>query len=274
MAVSQASRSTHRARRVLAATATVSALALVAAGCGSGGDDDTGNATATELAALRSAVESGGTGAENPAISVRAMGRAESKPDLMTVSMGVEVNAETANDALDQSSILATALINTFKEQGVDEKDLKTSDLSIWPNWDRDGKHIVGYHVSNTLTVKLRDLDHAGAVIDVAAGSVGDAVRMNGVSFSIDDTTAALAKARADAVKKAADQAQQLAAAAGVELGRLRSVDETGGTTTPPVTYSAEMYRAQATDQSIAVPIEEGTQELTVEVVLVYDIAG
>ena len=266
--------------------AVLAVLALVAAGCGGDDDDDSaggdgGGGTAgaaasradtqAAVAALQ-ASSSDSTGAGNvPGITVQALGKAEGKPDLITVSMGVEVNGASANEALDQSSVLATALIETFKKEGVDEKDLQTSDLSIWPNWDDESQRIVGYHVSNTLNVKLRDLERAGAIIDVAAGAVGDAVRLNGVSFSIDDTTALLAEARADAVKQAADQAAQLAEAAGVELGELRAIDETGGTSPTPLYYGAESLRAA--DQSVAVPIEEGTQELTVSVVLVYDIA-
>ena len=255
--------------RTLAVVAVTAALALVAAGCG----DDDSDTTADSTAAAQAGAATGADTSNMPAITVSGEGRASGKPDLMTVNMGVEANAETANGALDEANVLATALIKTFKDLGVDSKDLQTSDLSIWPNWDSDAQRIVGYHVSNTLTVKLRDLDRAGEVIDTAAGAVGDAVRFNGVSFSIDDTAKIAGEARTDAVKRAADQAQQLADAAGVELGDLRSMDETGGQTPAPMYYG---YSADQAMRGMAesVPIEEGCQEVTVQVVLVYDIAS
>ena len=256
-------------RRAVTLVAVTAALALAAAGCG--GDDDDSDDAAESAATVGAAAAEAADTSEIPSITVSGEGRADGKPDLMTVSMGVEANSETANTALDEANVLATALIKTFKDLGVDEKDLQTSDLSIWPNWDEDGRSIVGYHVSNSLTVKLRDLERAGDVIDAAAGAVGDAVRFNGVAFSIDDDTDLMAVARTDAVEKAADQAEQLAEAAGVELGDLRSIDETDSAVPTPMYYSgyAEMSRTAAD----SVPIEEGTQEVTVDVVLVYDIA-
>ncbi len=261
-----------RGRRIagragVAVAATV-ALALAFAGCGGDDSDDNGASGAEASAA---ALPAATPGVETvPAITVRGEGRVQGRPDLMTVSMGVEVNADTADEALSEANVLATALIETFKSEGVAERDLQTSDLSIWPNWDRDSERIVGYHVSNALTVKLRDLDKAGQVIDTAAGAVGDAVRFHGISFSIEDTTDLLAVARTDAVERAADQARQLADAAGVELGDLRAIDETGGSAPPPTYYSATDSVARMAD---SVPIEAGTQEVTLEVVLVYDIA-
>lgn len=260
--------STLSVHRTLIAVAATAALALVAAGCGGGDDSST---SANSAAAVQAGAATGADTANMPAITVSGEGRASGKPDLMTVNMGVEANADTANGALDEANVLATALIKTFKDMGVESKDLQTSDLSIWPNWDNDAQRIVGYHVSNTLTVKLRNLGRAGEVIDAAAGAVGDAVRFNGVSFTIDDTTRLATKARADAVKRAADQAKQLADAAGVELGDLRSMDETGGQAPTPV------YYGMAADEAVraeSVPIEKGSQEVTVNVVLVYDIAS
>lgn len=258
-------------RRAVTLVAVTAALAIAAAGCG-GDDDDSDDAAegAATVGAAAAAAEAADT-SDMPSITVSGEGRADGKPDLMTVSMGVEANSETANTALDEANVLATALIKTFKDLGVDEKDLQTSDLSIWPNWDEDGRSIVGYHVSNSLTVKLRDLERAGEVIDAAAGAVGDAVRFNGVSFSIDDDTNLMAVARTDAVEKAADQAEQLAEAAGVELGDLRSIDETGSAVPTPLYYSG--FSEEARSAADSVPIEGGTQEVTVEVVLVYDIA-
>jgi enoyl-CoA hydratase len=153
-------------------------------------------------------------------------GRVRGTPDTMTIDVGVETRAAGAQEALARSREHATNVIETLRDSGVDEKDLQTSQLSIWPVYDDEGAGIVGYEVANSVTATLHDLDRAGEVIDAAAGVAGDAIRLHGVWFSIEDTNALVAAARADAVKQARDQAKQLADAAGVGLGDVLSIEE------------------------------------------------
>ena len=104
-------------------------------------------------------------------------------------------------------------------DAGVSKDDVQTSGLSVYPEFDGDGEKIIGYTSSNSLTVTTHDLDGAGRIIDAAAGAVGDDIRIDGVWFSIEDTGELVKQARADAVRKAGEQAQQLAGAAGIGLG-------------------------------------------------------
>jgi uncharacterized protein YggE len=242
-------------RFVTVAAGALAALALT--GCG---DQASPSAAAADPA----------TG-DRPVVAVVGEGRVEGTPDVMTISLGVETRGATAQAALADNATRATNLVTVLGDSGVAKADIQTSDLSVYPNFDRGGREIVGYTVNNTVTAKLRDLGEAGEVIDAAAFATGDAIRLHGVSFSIDDTSELVARARADAVERASEQARQLADAAGVELGALRSIDETGTRLPPPLYY--DRYEAAA-DAASRMPIEPGSQELTVEVTLVFDLGG
>jgi hypothetical protein len=190
-------------------------------------------------------------------------------PDLMTLTLGVESKAPTAQAALQQNKDRAATLVTTLKSKGVADRDLQTSNLSLSPTWD-DEQNITGYVASNMVTVRLRDLNAAGAVVDAASSAVGDDIRMHGVAFSIDDTSGALEQARTEAVKQAVEQAKQLASAADVELGAIKSIDDTN-TDLPMPQYYGRAYdldTAAASEMSI----EPGEQELSVDVRVVFEI--
>jgi hypothetical protein len=246
-----------RSRRWLATGALGALAALTLGACG-------GSGTPTAAA-------SDDPADNRPAVAVVGEGRVEGTPDVMTIQLGVETRGATAHAAMQDNATRANNLVTVLGDSGVAKADIQTSNLSVYPNFDDKGREIVGYTVNNTVTAKLRDLGEAGRVIDAAAFATGDAIRLHGVSFSIDDTSDLIARARADAVERAREQAAQLAEAAGVELGALRSIDETG-TRLPPPVYT-EMYRASA-DAVASLSIEPGSQELTVQVTLVFELGG
>ncbi|MGH3874852.1 MAG: SIMPL domain-containing protein [Pseudonocardiaceae bacterium] len=120
--------------------------------------------------------------------------------------------------------------------------------------------------MTNQVTATLRDIGGAGGLIDAASAAAGDAVRVQQLGFSIGDDSASRAQARADAVRQAKAQAKQLADAAGVTLGRLHSITEV------PVNPPSPIYREAAPAADASVPLEPGTQQLTVLVEIVYAI--
>jgi uncharacterized protein len=204
---------------------------------------------------------------EPPGITARGTGTATATPDTATVVLGVQTRAASATAALAANSERATAVIGVLEGAGVAAADIRTSRLAIHPTSAPETGRITGYEVTNQVTATLRDVAAAGAVVDAAAVAAGDAVRVEQISFSIADESAAKAQARADAVRRALDQAGQLAAAAGVELGPIRSIVELPADQPVP-------YRAEAADaQRAAVPLEPGTQELRVAVEVVHGIA-
>jgi uncharacterized protein YggE len=202
-------------------------------------------------------------------ITVAGRGDIQQTPDLMTLTLGVESKGPTAQAALQQNKDRAATLVTTLKSKGVADRDLQTSNLSLSPTWD-DKQNITGYVASNMVTVRLRDLNAAGAVVDAASSAVGDDIRMHGVAFSIDDTSGALEQARTEAVKQAVEQAKQLASAAGVTLGAIKSIDDTNTDLPTPQYYERGYEDDAATASELA--IEPGEQELRVDVRVVFEI--
>jgi uncharacterized protein YggE len=201
-------------------------------------------------------------------ITAQATGTVTGTPDVVTISLGVETRSPSAQTALDENNRLATDVINVVKGKGVAPEDLQTSQLSIYPSYDDKGA-VTGYQVTNIVTAKLRDIGGAGALIDAAGQAAGDAVRVQQLSFSIDDDSDLRANARADAVRRAQAQAKQLADAAGIALGPIHSITESpiAGTVVYP-------QAAMAADSAAgSVPIEPGSQQLQVSVQVVYEIA-
>jgi len=200
-------------------------------------------------------------------ITAQGVGKVSGTPDVVTIALGVETRSSSAQSALDDNNKLAADTIAVLKDSGVAPEDVQTSQLSVNPTYDDKGT-VTGYQVTNMVTAKLRDIGKAGAVIDAAGKSAGDAIRVQQLSFAIDDDSAPRAAARADAVKRAQAQAKQLADAAGVALGSIHSITETAAPN--PTVYPA-MAAADAAGASV--PIEAGSVQLSVTVQVVYEIA-
>ena len=205
--------------------------------------------------------------AEPPGITARATGTVVATPDTATVVLGVQTRDGSATAALTANSERAAAVIEVLRSAGVAPADLTTSQLNIYPTYNQDGTRITGYEVTNLVTATLRDITAAGAVIDRAAAAAGDAVRVQHIGFSIADESGARAQARADAVRRALAQAGQLAEAAGVELGAIRSIVEVPAEQPSP-------YRTDAQAAQALPPVEPGSQEIAVVVEVVHGIAG
>jgi uncharacterized protein YggE len=243
--------------------AIIGLAVLTAAGCSS--DKKAGSTTSTAAPDGSTATES----YHGATIVVAGHGKVTGTPDTMTMSIGVSTTRASAQDALTTNTQQANALQDTLKGKGVKPKDMQTSDLSVGPNYDKDG-NVTGYRVSNQVTVTLHDLTQAGDVIDAGAGAVGNDITFNGVQLSIDDTSALLRQARQDAVKKAIAHARQLAEAAGVKLGAVRKIDDTGVVVPPPL-----YLNGYATDKAAApTPIQPGSQDLSVDVALTFAVAN
>ena len=130
---------------------------------------------------------------------------------------------------------------------------------------------IIGYEVTNQLTVKLRDLDDAGSVIDEVTAAGGNLIRFNGIRFTIDDTDALQDEARAAAIGDMMDKANQVASLTGVELGKLINISESGGQ--PRVSFDTfERVSFAGSNKSAPTPIMGGELEVTVTVQALYAI--
>ena len=214
---------------------------------------------------------------DNSGITAVGTGKASGTPDTLTISLGVETRGANAQQTLSDASTKAQAVVDLMKSKGIAAKDITTTNVNVYPQFDDKGQKIIGYVANEGVNVKSHDIKGAGGLIDAAAGAAGDAIRMNGVYFSIEDTTKLYAEARIEAVARAKSQAQQLADAAGVTLGKVRIITEYGDQGGYNQAYnldqSAKYASASTTYAAASVPIEPGSQELAISVTMIFDIA-
>jgi len=211
-----------------------------------------------------------GTGSVDPATPVRTItgtgtGTMTGIPDTMTLELGVDSHGKTVGDALSRNTAEAAKLLGVLALAGVASRDIQTSDFSIAPVTDANSRTVTGYEVRNAVTVTIRDLGHVGDIVDRSTAVAPDDVEVAALSFSIDDNSKLVTAARAAAVKVARDQAAQLASAAGVELGDIQTVTETSEPSPRPLPAAGNASGASA-------PIEPGSQQLSVQVSVVYAI--
>lgn len=107
-------------------------------------------------------------------ISVSGQGQARGTPDIATVTLGVEASRDTVQAARDDAASAMANIIDVLQEQGVLERDIQTSFFSINPRYDREGREITGFVVSNQVTARIRNLDRVGAIIDQSTQAGGD----------------------------------------------------------------------------------------------------
>ncbi|MEJ7724013.1 MAG: SIMPL domain-containing protein [Ilumatobacteraceae bacterium] len=202
--------------------------------------------------------------------TIRVQGRAiaDVVPDVATVTMGAQHTAPKAGEALDTVSKKTEAVIKILRAAGIAERDIQTSSLSVWPQYGGEGEQITGYQASNTVTVRTTDLAGLGGLIDQVSNEAGDQFRLDGVAFSVDDPDAALADVRADAIANAKTKAGQFVTGEDVEVGEIRTIIESGSEM--PIVYDEMRAAADASGESV--PIEPGSQELVVNVTVVFEL--
>jgi uncharacterized protein YggE len=207
-----------------------------------------------------------------PRISVTGEGEASVSPDMAILTLSVMREAETARAALDANNEAMGKVIAAMKEEGVEAKDLQTAGLAINPQYvypdgksDQKEPRITGYQVTNTLTVRVRDIAKVGSLLD---RSVTLGVNQGGgIAFTNDDPVKALEEARREAVADAMAKAKTLAEAAGVELGKVRQISE-HSIAQPPMPFQAKTMRMEAA--AAAVPVEAGENTYHVGVEMVF----
>ena len=204
----------------------------------------------------------------SPKLTVQGSGMATGTPNLLTVSVGVDVTDPSAQASLADDSSKATSVTAALKQGGTLEKDVQTSDLSIQPHYGTSGA-ITGYEVTNTLTAKLRNFTSAGAIIDAVSAAAGNAVRVNSLTFSIEDPRGIEDQARTDAVRQAASHARSMARASGERLGPVCSLSDSSS---DPYALKAPSNGYDAAGGAAPVPLEPGSQQASAQVTIVYDL--
>src|SRR5688500_11954281 len=235
--------------------------------------------------------------AGNTLLTVSAEGKSFREPDMAVFSAGVTTQGDSAAAALAENSRAMTQVIAALKRAGIAERDIQTSNLSISPIYqdpNRDAimasrisgqpyvppppeasvPRIVGYTANNNVSVRQRDLDDFGTVIDTLAGA--GANQINGPMFQMDNPEPALDEARLAAVRTARARAELYAEATRLRIVRILSLAEGGGSYGPqPVVFvTAERGSAAgAPPPPPPAPVQPGELQMTTNITVLYELA-
>jgi hypothetical protein len=210
-------------------------------------------------------------------ILVTGEGSADLAPDMAILSLTVTRQANTARAALDANSSAMKEVQTAMTSAGIEPRDLQTSGFSIQPNYfyppqqpsgKREPPQILGYTVRNSLTVRVRDISAVGVILDK---SVSLGVNEGGnITFTNDDPSGAITKARVKAVQHAIDKARTLADAAGVKTGQILEISEQSYSPRPMPMARAEMAMGRSSD-AVPVAVGENTYKVTVNISFAID---
>ena len=263
---------------ILAVTGVV-ALALVACTStdASGAAGTPASTETTAAAGVRAAGDSSGS---QTGVWVSGTGSVTANPDLAMLSLGVESRGKTVEEARAKAADAMNAVMASLKKDDIAQKDIQTHSFNISPEYNyvdrvdglgrRTERVLIGYIVSNQVSVKVRNLDSVGKVIDNVAKAGGDLTLISGISFTIDDPAALRRQARDKAVADALAKAEQMARAAGVSIGKAFYLSESGGAPQPPQVFMTKALSAEA--GGAPTPISGGELEITVSVQAAFSI--
>lgn len=206
-----------------------------------------------------------------PRLSVVGTGEVQVAPDMATVTLGVEMQEMTAEDASDAASRRMKEILIVLARAGVAPEDVQTTGLSLDPVYERArsdvnrAPRLLGFTARNTLRVTVRDLDGLGELLDMVIQ--GGANNFRGLSFGLQDPAMAQDAARREAVTDALAKAAVLAEAAGVRAGPILSLSEGSGGGGYRPEYGARLAMADA-----AVPVAPGSLTVSAQVSVVFEI--
>jgi uncharacterized protein YggE len=210
-----------------------------------------------------------------PVSSIRVMGDAQvtAKPDRVQIDIGVTTRAEKSQEAATQNAHQVDAVLAAVKKSAGPTAVLKTVNYSLSPAYRYQNGHepvITGYTASNLVQVTLDDLSKISNVIDAAAESGANQVQ--GIQFTLRDTDAVRAEALRKAAARARADADVLAAALGLRIVRVLSVEESGAPRMPML-RTMSMAAAPMAEAKVATPVESGTLEVGADIVLTLEVA-
>jgi uncharacterized protein YggE len=188
-------------------------------------------------------------------------------PDAAVIRIGVTSLGKTAREASEANAGKMRGVFAAIKDSGIATRDIQTSQLSLQPQYDPNKAgtaRLLGFQVTNQVTVRIRDIDRLPAILDrtIAAG----ANEMSGIEFVVSEQSKLLDRARDDAIADARRKAELYAKAAGVKLGKVVAINEEGSN--PPPRPMVQALRAGA------VPVAPGEQSLRASVTVSYEITN
>ena len=208
----------------------------------------------------------------NRLISLTGHGEIHAVPDIAFVTLGVSDSGKTAREALDANTKAMTNLMATLKAANIAPKDIATLNFSVGPRYDNGQNNgqplkIVGYEVSNSVTITVRKIDGLGEILDKAVSSGSN--QINSISFSIANPQSAMDDARKLAVADAQRKAKLYETSAAFTLGNIVSLTENGGGLVEP---QMQMRAKMMATDAAPVPIVQGEQVIMADVNITWEI--
>ena len=210
-------------------------------------------------------------------ISVSGKGEVYVKPDLALATFSVITEKKTVAEAMSENAEKMNEVIAFMKEQGIEDKDLKTTNFSIHPRYEwhkktafyPQGKRVlVGYEVSQSLQVKIRDMAKIGTILQGAADKGANSV--GNLQFTVDEPEKIKAEARKEAIKKAKDKAEEIASQLGVHLVKITGFNESS---VLPRYYGLEKSAVgMGGGEALQPQIETGENKIEANVTITYEI--
>jgi uncharacterized protein YggE len=209
---------------------------------------------------------------QNVGIWVTGTGEVTVVPDIAVLNLGVYVQMETLEAAQAQAAESMAAIMAVLESYNIADEDIQTSNYSVSPvwTWNDDGERTLdGYSVSNTVTVKVRNTDNTGNIIDDAVTAGGEYTVVNSLGFTVDDTEAYYTQARAKAIANAIAKATQIAELTGVTLGEPNYIVDGGNYS--PIYYYADSSAVKA-EGVVPTQISIGELTMSTSIQIVFDI--
>ncbi len=204
-------------------------------------------------------------------LNVNGLGQVYLTPDIAYINIGVNTQSPSASESVATNKEQSNAVIEAIKAAGVDEKDIHTTNFSIWSNPTYDEMGVVtgtNYVVDNTVNVTVRNLDGLGDLLDSAVSA--GANNIYSIQFDVADKSAAVKEARASAVEDAKSQAQELAEAAGLSLGEIQTISFYESS--PVAYFEGKGGGGGGAAMEASVPIQPGQLAISVNVSVTYSI--
>lgn len=210
----------------------------------------------------------------NREITVMGTGKVQTKPDIAQYSLGVTTGPQsTAAIAMKILTDKFNGVLTAVKSQGVKADDIKTTNLSINPvyDWSNGRQTLKGFEASENIEIKIRDLNKVGDIL--AQSAVQGANQAGNLQFTIDDPEKLQTEAQKNAITDAQDKAKELTKSLGVSLGRVKTFSSTASSPDVYRSFSNTVpMAAGGLDAAKAPEVPTGTQEITANVTIVYEL--
>lgn len=177
-------------------------------------------------------------------IAVNGEGKVYATPDIFIFTVTVNETASTTKEAFQKANTKVSSIRKALKDAGVAEKDIQTTNISMYPHYEYDGNRSIPkwYDANQTLTVTVRKLEDAGKVMDQVTAVEG--AQIQSTQYDIDNKDKIYEDAREQAFTKAREKAEQLAHLANVRLGKVSSISDVVMNYQPVPMYANAMDKA------------------------------